>query len=617
MGDGDSLELLIVDDDRDTRENLRDILELDGYRVGEAATIAEALDRLGRARYSTILLDRKLPDGTADDLLPRLKQLFPPVDVLILTGYNDVEGAISALRFGAADYLLKPINSEELSARLARLAERRRAEDELRKRSLILQSVLKHVADAAIVADRHGRVLLHSPAVERLVGPVRPGARPEEWPTHGRLYHTDMVTPYALEELPLSQALRGEEVVDEEIFVRPSASHPGRWVSASASPLREGDGLQGAVVNYRDITERRLAADELRRQRDLAAGLIAAAPSLVILLDPQGRITLFNRFAEELSGYSAAEVQGWDFFTRLLRERDRERITRVFHDTLGNRDTSGTINAILTRDGREREVRWFNRLFRDAEGRITGVLAIGQDITDLKEAQERALRAERLAAIGEMVAGLAHESRNALQRGQACLEMLTLEVRDRPRATDLVSRIQHAQDDLVRLYEEVRDFAAPIVLRPSMCELSDAWRTAWRDLEPAHRGRDSVLRERIDGDEIKCQIDRFRMIQVFRNILENALSACSDPVEITVTCRPASLDGQDALRVSVSDNGPGLSPEQRAQAFDAFYTTKIKGTGLGLAICRRIIEAHSGRILLTDRPGRGAEFVILLPRGNP
>ncbi|MHB1558333.1 MAG: two-component system sensor histidine kinase NtrB [Isosphaeraceae bacterium] len=611
------MNLLIVDDDRDTRKNLRDILELDGYRIDEAATVAEALERVARVPYSAILLDRKLPDGTADDLLPRLKQLSPSSDVLILTGFSDVEGAISALRFGAADYLLKPINPEELSARLARLAARRRAEDELRKRSLILQSVLKHVADAAIVTDRHGRILLYSTAVERLVGPIRLGAPPDEWPTHGRFFRADMVTPYALQELPLSRALRGEEVVDEEVFVRPSVDDPGRWVSASASPLRDADGLQGAVVIYHDVTERRIAANELRRQRDLAAGLIAAAPSLVLLLDPRGRITLFNHFAEELSGYSAAEVQGWDFFTRLLPERFRDRIATVFRDTLEGMDTSGTINPILTRDGREREIRWFNGLLRDADGRITGILAIGQDITDLKEAQERALRSERLAAIGEMVAGLAHESRNALQRGQACLEMLAIEVRDRPRATDLVARIQHAQDDLIRLYEEVRDFAAPIALRPLTCNLREAWRTAWRDLEPTRRDQDAVLRERIDVDDLECRIDPFRMIQVFRNLMENALTACPDPVQITIACSPASLDGRDALRISVSDTGPGLSPDQRARAFDAFYTTKIKGTGLGLAICRRIIEAHSGRIELADRPDQGAEFVILLPRGNP
>ena len=100
------------------------------------------------------------------------------------------------------------------------------------------------------------------------------------------------------------------------------------------------------------------------------------------------------------------------------------------------------------------------------------ILKVGQDITFLQEAQERALQAERLAAIGEVVAGLAHESRNALQRSQACLEMLALAVRDRPEALDLINRIQKAQDHLHSLYEDVRSYAAPIKLDKHPCELA-------------------------------------------------------------------------------------------------------------------------------------------------
>src|SRR4051812_36272021 len=116
------LKILIVEDDADTRENLRDILELDGCQIDEAVTIAEALARGDWSAYSTILLDRKLPDGTAFDLLPRLKHLAPMADVIILTGFADINGAILALRQGAADYLLKPINPDELRARIFRLA---------------------------------------------------------------------------------------------------------------------------------------------------------------------------------------------------------------------------------------------------------------------------------------------------------------------------------------------------------------------------------------------------------------------------------------------------------------------------------------------------------------
>jgi signal transduction histidine kinase len=103
---------------------------------------------------------------------------------------------------------------------------------------------------------------------------------------------------------------------------------------------------------------------------------------------------------------------------------------------------------------------------------------------------------------------------------------------------------------------------------------------------------------------------------VFRNILENALAACRDPVEIDVICSASVHNGQPALRVAVRDNGPGLSLEQRQRIFEPFFTTKTKGTGLGMAIARRIVEAHGGQIAVGD-PGRGAEIVITLPREGP
>jgi signal transduction histidine kinase len=107
------------------------------------------------------------------------------------------------------------------------------------------------------------------------------------------------------------------------------------------------------------------------------------------------------------------------------------------------------------------------------------------------------------------------------------------------------------------------------------------------------------------------------MRQVFRNLLENALAACPDPVEIAIICTSDQRDGKPSFRISVRDNGPGFTPEQRPNVFDAFYTTKTKGTGLGLAICRRIVEAHGGKIVLGEVPGRGAEFVLNIPRGKP
>ena len=115
--------VLVIDDDADTRENLWDILEMDGYTVETAGSAAEVLDRSDWDRIDAILLDRRLPDATAESLLPHLKRLAPQAEVLIVTGYADVQGAIAAFRLGAADYIIKPIEAAELRARLGRIAE--------------------------------------------------------------------------------------------------------------------------------------------------------------------------------------------------------------------------------------------------------------------------------------------------------------------------------------------------------------------------------------------------------------------------------------------------------------------------------------------------------------
>ena len=121
----------VIDDDADTRANLRDILELDGYEIEMAGSVAETLNRNNWSEYSAIVLDRKLPDGSADELLPQLKQLAPEAAILIVTGHSDLQGAITAIRQGAADYITKPINPDLIRNRLAHVAEQKRARAEI------------------------------------------------------------------------------------------------------------------------------------------------------------------------------------------------------------------------------------------------------------------------------------------------------------------------------------------------------------------------------------------------------------------------------------------------------------------------------------------------------
>lgn len=248
----------------------------------------------------------------------------------------------------------------------------------------------------------------------------------------------------------------------------------------------------------------------------------------------------------------------------------------------------------------------------DQAGSIYAVGCVSTDITPLKEAQRRAVQSERLAAIGQMVAGLAHEGRNALQRSQACLEMLARQVGDRPEACRLLASIQQAQDDLHQLYEEVRGYAAPIILDRRRCRAGDLISEAWGRLASRREGRRVELQERGDP-ALAFPGDAFRLIQVFRNILDNSLAAAHDPVVIVVEWSESRAAGHRSVVVAIRDNGPGLTAEQEGRMFEPFYTTKAQGTGLGMAIAKRIIDAHEG-VIAADPGGQpGATIRITLP----
>jgi signal transduction histidine kinase len=346
--------ILAIEDDKDALSNLCDILELDGYTVTSAGTLKEATEGHTWSDFSVILLDRRLPDANADTLLPLIRAAAPNVGLIVITGYADLEGTIAALRSGAADYLLKPINPDLLRTAVAR--------------------VLK-----------------------------------------------------------------------------------------------------------------------------------------------------------------------------------------------------------------------------------------------MQEMEQRTLQAERLAAIGQMIAVLSHESGNALARSQMLLANLAEKVQDRPGAVDLIAHLQKAQDDLRRLYDEVRNYAAPIKLEFMPWDVGALWRQAWSKVMATQGANKATLSEAIRDVNLVCEADNFRLDQVFRNLFDNALAACPEPVKVEIACTDAALNGRPALRIAVRNNGPSLKPAERPKVFAPFYTTKQKGTGLGMAIVERIVEAHSGEIAVGE-PSAGAEFIVTLPR---
>jgi two-component system sensor kinase FixL len=339
--------------------------------------------------------------------------------------------------------------------------------------------------------------------------------------------------------------------------------------------------------------------------------LVENASCLIMIVDATRAAVYFNPYAESATGYSAAEI-----------ERSSELVMAV----LGGDDADSRLPTVLAGDGpaayetqierRGGTPRWINWTLSRIDGidDEPAVLAVGHDVTEQRRAAAQVLQANRLATIGEMYARLAHESRNALQRMRVCTEMLTDQLAGSPDASELLKRSEHAQHDLQRLLDEVRNFAAPIVLEKTECRLHTLWREAWNLLQSVRRDRRAELIEVTSaaGGE-SMRLDRFRMVQAFRNIFENSLAACGDPLRLTVSCRPIMRDDATWIELIVDDNGGGFTEAAKERAFEPFFTTRASGTGLGLAIVRRVVEAHGGEVAVANVPRGGARIAILLP----
>ena len=530
---------------------------------------------------------------------------FPPISSFwIESGYDRFQLGVFLLEGSLTSVLMKQLrDAQSLSESNATAAEAYR--DTLQQSQARLQAILDHSTSIIYLKDSEGRYLITNRQWETTFDISR---RLAVGQTDLDLFPQTMAEAFRTQDRAVQQSAKAMEWEDQM-----TGSAGARTYLTVKFPLLDGNGTPYAVGGFStDISDRKHAEEALRRERDFAESLIAAAQAIVLVLDHRGRVLQFNPFLVDLSGRRPDDVLGSDWFATFVPPEDRPRASAAFYRALADPEGGRDIHRMFTASDHIREVEWFHKRL---PGDPRGVLTIGHDITDLRKAQQRALQAERLAAIGQMVAGLAHESRNALQRSQACLEMLVRRVANQPDALDLLTGIQEAQDDLHRLYEEVRNYAAPIILDRRECLLRDLLQEAWVRLEPLRKGREARLREH--GVEApSCAVDRFRIGQVFRNVLDNALAACQDPVEVDVEWTETYLNGKSAVCVAVVDNGPGLTPAQRRNLFEPFFTTKTQGTGLGMAIAKRIVEAHEGTIEIGYGYGPGGRIVITLPTGN-
>ena len=344
----------------------------------------------------------------------------------------------------------------------------------------------------------------------------------------------------------------------------------------------------------------------VRNELREALSILDAVADCIMIIDESGTVTDMNAATHRMLGAEARDAVGQPLQRFIPSLAPLLTPQSMLERSVGE----GGLDAdVRGRDGERIPVHiTVSKTIKD--GAPQYVLAV-RDFRAVQQAQSRLLETERLAAIGETMTALAHESRNALQRMQSCLTLLRLRCNDTVR--ELIDDMEDAQDQLQRLYEEVRSFAAPLQLTLRRTDLRKLLDKTWGQLRMQSEPKRLRWKlERADEVDSMAKVDATRLGQVFLNVLENAIQASPDGAEILA--RIESADASDsAIAITIRDAGPGIPPPLRLRVFDLLYTTKQGGTGMGLVIAQRIVREHRGRIAIEDAPV-GACVRIVLPR---
>ncbi len=426
------------------------------------------------------------------------------------------------------------------------------------------------------------------------------------------------------------------------------------WMRAIGEPVPGTDGRQRLFGTAQDVTDRmevidRLAASEqkLRLEKERAQQYLDVAAVVLLGLDAEGKITLLNRRGCEVLGLEAEEdALGQDWF-QFVPGDQRDEVRALFRRVLdGLADARRVDGEILTTAGERKRIVWHNAEVRDNEGAVIGTLSSGEDVTERRAMEAQLAQADRLASMGMLAAGVAHEINNPLAFVLYALESLSREATGlldavrRPHVAVLAgnpSTSPEAFDDAMLAPKRLDDVKQRIDealggtrrIREIVRGLNTFSRVEAEERSPVDLRRVIDAAISMSFNEIKYRArlvkdfgdvptimgSEGRLSQVFLNLLINATHAIDegDAERNEIRIRTWSEDGFACAQVS--DTGCGIPRDHLQKLFDPFFSTKKagKGSGLGLAISRSIIEGCGGTIDVESKVGRGTAFTIRLP----
>ena len=417
------------------------------------------------------------------------------------------------------------------------------------------------------------------------------------------------------------------DIPEEEINTK---SHNTRILHTKKVPILDDDRNPVFLLGVsEDITYQKQVETAARNEKERAERYLHISRAMILGLDGEGNVNLINPRGCEILGYEEAEIMGRNWFDTVIPEAERGAVQTVFLEVISGESEPLTYyeNEILDKNGDVHYIAWNNTVQKNSDGDIIGTLSSGQDITERRQAEEKArchqqelAHVMRLSAVGEMASELAHELNQPLNAVTSYCEA-ALAALDRPSSSstavgvDEILRRAIAQasraSDVIR---HLRTFLKKGDIPKEPLDVDQLVRSATHFFGLDIQHQDLSIELCLDGQGSKILARGVQIEQVLINLLINARDAIQENnVEEGRLIFQTRVLHNNLIEISLSDNGPGISERLLETIFEPFQTTKKSGIGLGLSISRSIVESHGGHIWASNLSQGGAVLGFALP----
>ena len=656
-------EILIIDDSKQICSMLAEyVLPELGYASAIAHTGRQGLNRLRQRTPDLILLDLQLPDISGLDLLRLIAQEGYDVPVILMTAHGSEAIAVEAFRLGARNYLIKPFSETEAQAAIDQALRERRLKREkeqltrnLRQRvqeltvlysigksvsSLLdLEELLVRIVEAGVYITRaeEGFLLLRDPNAnelylraankqgeqraqkmrmpidDSLAGQVIRTGKPIRLDKAGAGAHLKVITGFlvrAILQVPLmvGNQVIGVLAVDNQQSERTFSENDQYLLSALA------DYAAIAIENARLYQQ---VKESEARYRDLFDN----ANDLIFTLDRQFNLRSVNKVGPVITGYSCNNLIG-----RPLRDLSFDdawpRVERLLDEVLRGQTVPPFELQIRRSDDEIAVLEVSVRLIRDGD-RSEAVHCIARDLTERRRLEEQLIRSEKLSAIGQLVAGVAHEVNNPLTSISGYTQLMLRDANLPPGIREDLQHINTQAERAARIVQNLLMFAREHKPQRTLIDVNHVLQSTLTLRAYQLRVDNITIVTDFDPNLPQTIADPHQLQQVFLNLINNAHQAMTERGGKSVLTLRTSVERdvgesgrkESYIRIAVSDTGVGISPRNLHRIFDPFFTTKPigQGTGLGLSICFGIIQEHRGRIWAESEVGVGTTMYVELP----